>query len=100
MMEPPITAIKSPSTTYVTAIFQPNMLIKSTSEPKSTIGEEIRKLNVTPKGSPAAVKPMKIGIDEQEQNGVIVPKRAATICAVIPLKRVIIFLLRSGGKYD
>ena len=30
----------------------------------------MRKENVTPRGSPALVKPMNSGIDEQEQNGV------------------------------
>ena len=50
----------------------------------STIGEEIRKENVTPKGSPALVNPINNGMDEQEQNGVTVPKRAAMILAQIP----------------
>ena len=68
----------------MTATFAPNMLIKSTSEPKSTIGDEIRKLNVTPSGSPALVKPIKSGIDEQEQNGVTVPSKAAIILAPSP----------------
>jgi hypothetical protein len=39
----------------------------------STIGDEIKKENVTPKGKPAVVKPIKIGILEQLQNGVTVP---------------------------
>ena len=45
------------------------MLINKTKLPKSTIGDEIKKENVTPKGSPALVKPMNSGIDEQEQKG-------------------------------
>ena len=40
--------------------------------------------NVTPRGSPALVKPINSGIDEQEQNGVTVPSRAAIIFAPIP----------------
>ena len=52
------------------------MLINSTSEPRSTIGDEIRNENVTPRGSPALVKPINNGIDEQEQNGVTVPRSA------------------------
>ena len=75
----------------------PNMLISSTILPKSTIGEEIRKEKVTPKGSPAPVKPMNKGMDEQEQNGVTVPSRADTIFAPIPRNRPRIRLLRSGG---
>ena len=74
------------------------MLIKRTRLPKSTIGEEIKKLKVTPNGSPAVVKPIKIGIEEQLQNGVIVPSNAPIILAPSPLNLPIIFLLRSGGK--
>ena len=33
----------------------------------------MRNENVTPSGSPALVNPIKIGIEEQEQNGVTVP---------------------------
>ena len=60
------------------------MLINSTSEPRSTMGDEIRKENVTPRGSPALVKPINSGIEEQEQKGVTVPSRAARIFAHIP----------------
>ena len=62
------------------------------------MGEEIRKENVTPKGKPAPVKPINNGIEEQEQNGVTVPSRAAMIFAHIPLKFLSIFLVLSGGK--
>ena len=48
------------------------------------IGDEIRKENVTPGGSPALVKPIKIGMEEQEQNGVTVPSKAPIIFAPIP----------------
>ena len=70
------------------------------SEAKSTIGEEIKKLKVTPRGSPAVVNPIKSGIEEQEQNDVTVPKRAAITRAGNPLQHERIFLLRSGGKND
>ena len=66
--------------------------------PISTIGEEIKNENVTPIGRPALVNPIKSGMDEQEQKGVTVPSRAATIFAEIPLNFPIIFLLLSGGK--
>ena len=48
------------------------------------MGEEIRKENVTPRGRPALVKPMNNGIEEQEQKGVTVPKRAAMQFAPMP----------------
>jgi hypothetical protein len=60
------------------------MLIRSTRLPRSTIGEEIRKENVTPSGSPALVNPINSGIDEHEQNGVTVPSNAPMIFAPIP----------------
>lgn len=58
----------------------------------------MRNENVTPKGSPALVNPMNNGIDEQEQNGVTVPRRAAIMFAHIPLNPPNIFLVLSGGK--
>lgn len=53
-------------------------------EAKSTSGDEIRKENVTPIGSPALVKAMKMGIEEQEQNGVTVPNKAPMMLAKKP----------------
>ena len=44
----------------------------------------MRNENVTPSGSPALVKPINNGMDEQEQNGVTVPSKAAIIFAQIP----------------
>ena len=60
------------------------MPIRRTRLPRSTIGEEIRNENVTPSGRPALVNPMKIGIEEQEQNGVTVPSSAPIRLAQIP----------------
>ena len=62
------------------------------------MGEEMRKENVTPSGSPAPVKPMNRGMEEQEQKGVTVPKRAETVLAPSPLNRPRMRRLRSGGK--
>ena len=66
------------------ATFDPKILISKTKLPKSTIGEEIRKENVTPNDSPALVNPINSGMDEQEQNGVTVPSNAAIQFAQIP----------------
>ena len=62
------------------------------------MGEEIRKEKVTPRGSPAPVKPMKMGIEEQEQKGVTVPSSAAMVLAHTPWNRPMMRRLRSGGK--
>ena len=67
-------------------------------EATSTIGEEMRKEKVMPKGRPALVKPMKMGILEQEQKGVTVPKRAAIMAPLTPVKPVKILLVLAGGK--
>ena len=77
---------------------QLKILARSNTEARSTNGEEIKKEKVTPMGSPALVKPIKSGIEEQEQKGVIVPRSAARIFAVKPLNRPKIFRVRSGGK--
>lgn len=45
------------------------------------MGDEIKKEKVTPSGSPALVNPIKSGMDEQEQNGVTVPRSAAKMFA-------------------
>ena len=62
------------------------------------MGEEMRKENVTPSGSPAPVKPMNSGMEEQEQKGVTVPSRAETVLAPSPRNRPRMRRLRSGGK--
>jgi hypothetical protein len=68
-------------------------------EPKSTSGDEMRNEKVTLNGSPAFVKPMNRGIDEQLQNGVTVPKSALRVLAVTPWNLPRIFLVLSGGKW-
>jgi hypothetical protein len=69
-------------------------------EAKSTKGEDIKKENVTPTGKPAFVNPIKIGIDEHEQNGVTVPKSAPIEFAPTPLCLDKIRFVLSGEKND
>ena len=95
---PETTASKSPTSTYAIAVLQLNMLANKIIEARSTKGDDIRNENVTPRGSPALVKPMNIGIEEHEQNGVIVPKNAPSIFAGIPFNLPKIFFVLSGGK--
>ena len=45
--------VYNPNITYKIAIFAPNMLLSRTKEPRSTIGEEIKKEKVTPSSRPA-----------------------------------------------
>jgi hypothetical protein len=74
-----MTAITRPTMTYAIAIDQLKILASNMTDAKSTNGDDIKNENVTPTGKPAFVNPMKIGIDEQEQNGVTVPNKAPTI---------------------
>lgn len=80
------------------AIFQLKILASNSTEARSTSGDEIKNENVTPIGSPALVNPIKRGIDEQEQKGVIVPNKAPRILAVIPFKPPSIFLFALAEK--
>jgi hypothetical protein len=48
------------------------------------IGDVMRNEKVTPNGTPAFKRLIKIGIEEQEQNGVMAPKRAAIKLPSIP----------------
>jgi hypothetical protein len=66
-----------PLTTYTIVTFQPNIPRNIATETASTNGDEIKKANVTPSGIPPFTKPINKGTEEQEQNGVIVPKKEA-----------------------
>jgi len=78
---------------------QLKMLASRMTDARSTSGDEIRKEKVTPVGSPALVKPMNSGIDEQEQKGVTVPSSAASTLPRTPVKRPRMRRVRSGGKW-
>ena len=62
----------------MSATFQPTSPNSRPSATSLTIGAEIRNENVTPSGTPAVTKPMNSGTAEQEQNGVTMPRPAAS----------------------
>ncbi len=62
------------------------------------MGEEIRKEKVTPNGNPAVVNPIKIGMLEQLQKGVTVPKSAPSKLPFHPFNPPNNTLVLSGGK--
>jgi hypothetical protein len=62
------------------------------------VGDETRKDMVTPKGTPDCSMPMKSGIAEHVQNGVNIPKQAASILPVNSCLWLNIALILSGGK--
>lgn len=78
---PIIMPAKTPSNipviAYKIASFQPKSPPIITKATSLTSGEVIMKENAIPSGISASMKPRKIGIEEQEQNGVIAPKLAA-----------------------
>ena len=63
------------------------------------IGEVIRNEKVTPNGTPAFKRLIKIGIEEQEQNGVMAPKSAAIKLPSMP-PLPIHFLRRYSGSQN
>src|SRR6266568_2946713 len=75
---PDTMAMVSPVVRYSAAIFQPNRPTRSTRATSFTIGAEMRKESVTPRGIPTSTKPRKSGTAEQEQNGVTTPSSAAS----------------------
>ena len=76
-VNPAMVPIHSPLTTYEIVIGSPNSPIMRMTKYSLIIGEVIKNEKVTPKGTPALIKPIKIGTEEQEQKGVIAPKSAA-----------------------
>ena len=64
------------------AIFHPNIPKSKTRATSFIIGEATRKEKVAPRGTPDCINPKNKGIAEQEQNGVIIPKSAATMFPV------------------
>jgi len=66
-----------PVTTYIAVILNPNNPANKAIATSLTIGEVIRKVNVTPRGIPAFKNQTNNGIAEQLQNGVITPKNEA-----------------------
>jgi len=79
-------------------MLQLKMLANNMTDARSTSGDEIRKEKVTARGNPALVNPMNKGIEEHEQNGVIVPISAANILAERPCRLPSIRRVLSGGK--
>jgi hypothetical protein len=62
------------------------------------MGEEIRKENVTPRGTPASTNPINKGTAEHEQNGVTTPSMAARILPINSFLWDKIRFVFSGGK--
>ena len=65
-----------------------------------TIGAAMRKEKVTPSGTPDSTKPMNSGTAEQEQNGVTMPRLAASTLPTasrLPASRA---RVRSGLKNE
>src|SRR5664279_4469798 len=88
-----------PVPTYIAATFHPNIPYKRTTATSLIIGEEIRKENVTPSGTPASTKPRNKGIAEHEQNGVTMPNKAANTLPVNNDFPSNTFRVFSGVKY-
>jgi hypothetical protein len=75
---PPRTLITIPIKLYIIVVCIPNIAGKSINEASLINGDAIRKVKVTPNGIPAPKNPINNGIEEHEQNGVIIPRIAAS----------------------
>ncbi len=76
-VHPATIAIVRPAATYSNVGPMPNIPSSSPIAISLTSGLAIRKLMVTPIGTPADTKPMNAGTALHEQNGVITPSPAA-----------------------
>jgi hypothetical protein len=81
------------------ATFHPNIPYRRTTATSLIIGEEIRKENVTPSGTPDSTKPRNNGIAEHEQNGVTIPRAEAITLPVNVFFPSSALRVRSGVKY-
>src|SRR5664280_706675 len=97
--QPATIAITNPVPTYIAATFHPNIPYRRTTATSLIIGEEIRKENVTPRGTPDSTKPRNNGIAEHEQNGVTIPKAEAITFPVKGFFPSSALRVRSGVKY-
>src|SRR5664280_291564 len=97
--QPAIIAMTKPVPTYIAATFHPNIPYKRTTATSLIIGEEIRKENVTPRGTPDSTNPRNKGIAEHEQKGVTIPNADAITLPVKVFFPSSALRVRSGVKY-
>jgi hypothetical protein len=76
-MYPPTIPIKIPLPAYISVAFSPKSPRNIATATSLTKGDVIKNEKVTPRGIPPLTKPIKSGILEQEQKGVIAPKNEA-----------------------
>ena len=91
-------ATESPVPIYIAVIFHPKSPQSSTIATSFTIGDEIRKEKVTPRGTPPSTNPIKRGTAEHEQKGVTTPSKAASMFPINSFLWESIPLVLSGGK--
>lgn len=76
---PHTTQSSMPEKTYIRVILRPKTPSNIAIAISFTNGDVIKNDSVTPRGIPHLRKPIKSGIDEQVQKGVIAPKKDAKI---------------------
>src|SRR5450759_4453269 len=98
IIHPAMIDITRPVPTYIAATFHPNIPYRRITATSLIIGEEIRKENVTPRGTPDSTKPRNNGIAEHEQKGVTMPNAAAITFPVKVFFPSSALRVRSGVK--
>ena len=84
----------------MSAICQPNIAKSIAAATSLMSGDAIRNENVIPSGTPLSTKPMKSGTAEQEQNGVGMPRRAASTLPTPSVRPATHFFTCCGVIYD
>ena len=80
----------------MSAICQPNIASSIAAATSLMSGEAIRNEKVIPSGTPLSTKPIKSGTAEQEQNGVGIPRRAASTLPTPSLRPATSFFTLCG----
>src|SRR5450759_1673832 len=99
IIHPAMIDITRPVPTYIAATFHPNIPYRRITATSLIMGDEIRKENVTPRGTPDSTKPRNKGIAEHEQNGVTMPNADAIKFPVKVFFPSSALRVRSGVKY-
>src|SRR5450759_420308 len=99
IIHPAMIDITRPVPTYIAATFHPNIPYRRITATSLIMGDEIRKENVTPRGTPDSTKPRNKGIAEHEQNGVTIPNADAITFPVKVFFPSSALRVRSGVKY-
>lgn len=97
-IQPTVNEITAPASIYIPAMSQPNWAPIKIAAVSETSGEATRKVSVMESGIPAATKPIKSGIEEQEQNGVTSQEPRRVSVRLVVRRFLCCHSRKSGGR--